>query len=108
MSNEEGFTFYFQGTRPESIQSLTLKMMQRAKENNYFVDAREFKTKAQYTFDSMLFNENSLFIVSTYIESIRPLLGPCTEDDYLLVNTNGKQYKIGMILSFTFGYLYND
>ena len=68
-------------------------MIKRAKENNYYVDAREFKTTQQYSYDTFLFTKDTLFVVNTYIENIRPLLGPCDDDDFLLVTTTGTRYE---------------
>ena len=79
-------------TRPASFQFLTLSMVKRAWENDYFVDQTEFKTSDQYMFDSLKFTEESLKVLQIYIDLIRPLCNPVENCDYVIITTAGTQY----------------
>lgn len=77
-------------TRPMSLQYLTLQMIDLALENGGFVDQSQFKTNDQYGFDSLKFTNDTLDVVKTYIDRIRPLCQP--KCDFVLLTTNGTQY----------------
>jgi len=53
------------------------------------IDLTTFKTQSRYGFDSLLFSEEVLTTINSYISFIRPRLNPSCE--YLLVNRNGIQ-----------------
>ena len=87
-------------TRPMSIRFLTTQMIQNAPKNDYFVHQSMFKTAGQFAFDSLKFNEDTLHVLNTYIETIRPLCKPKEECDYVILTTNGTQYTaIGTAMS---------
>ena len=77
-------------TRPMSLQYLTVDMMALATKNGGFVDQTQFKTTDQYGFDSLIFSEDALQVVNTYIERIRPLCKPKCE--YVILTTAGTRY----------------
>ena len=78
-------------SRPMTFQYLTLDMINQAKENNGFVDQRQFKTAERYLFDTLIMTPDVLGILDLYIKYARPLFNPAT--DYLLVSTAGTQYQ---------------
>ena len=87
-------------TRPMSIQFLTTDMISLAHDNGGFVDATQFKTSKEYTFDSMKFSESSLVIMDKYITYVRPLCNPKPDCNYVLLTTKGTQYSaIGSAMS---------
>ena len=65
-------------------------MINLAKENGGFVDQTQFKTTDQYGFDSLIFSEDALDVVNTYIKRIRPLCKPKCE--FVILTTAGTQY----------------
>ena len=77
-------------TRPMSLQYLTVDMITLANKNGGFVDQTQFKTNDQYGFDSLVFSEDALDVVNTYIKVIRPLCKPKCE--YVILTTAGTQY----------------
>ena len=77
-------------TRPMSLQYLTVDMITLATKNGGFVDQTQFKTTDQYGFDSLIFSEDALDVVNTYIKRIRPLCKPKCE--YVILTTAGTQY----------------
>ena len=77
-------------TRPMSLQYLTVDMITLANKNGGFVDQTQFKTTDQYGFDSLMFSEDALDVVNTYIKVIRPLCKPKCE--YVILTTAGTQY----------------
>ena len=79
-------------TRPKSFAYLTLAMMKYASENSGFVDQTQFKTSAEYIYDSLKFSDSSLIVVNSYIKYIRPLCKPSPDCDYVLLSTKGTQY----------------
>ena len=85
-------------TRPMSYQYLTIQMLESAKRNGGFIDQTAFKTEDTYGFDTLIMTEDVLDILDTYVQVIRPLL--CPSCDYLILTTNGTQYKaFGMAMS---------
>ena len=85
-------------TRPMSYQYLTIQMLESAKRNGGFIDQTAFKTENTYGFDTLIMTEDVLDILDTYVQVIRPLL--CPSCDYLILTTNGTQYKaFGMAMS---------
>ena len=85
-------------TRPMSYQYLTIQMLESAKRNGGFINQTAFKTEDTYGFDTLIMTEDVLDILATYIQVIRPLL--CPSCDYLILTTNGTQYKaFGMAMS---------
>ena len=74
-----------------TFQYLTLEMINNAKENNGFIDQRQFKTAEKYLFDTLILTADILGILDLYINYARPLLYPTT--DYLLVSAAGSQYQ---------------
>ena len=66
----------------------------RKNKNGGFIDQKEFKTAATYTFDTLIINEDVIKVLDCYVYHVRPLLNPLC--NYLLVSTVGKQY-----ISFT-------
>ena len=78
-------------SRPMTFQYLTLSMIEKAKTNEGFIDQREFKTAGTYLFDTLILTEDIFTILEAYIDFVRPLTNPTC--DYLLVSTNGTQYK---------------
>ena len=87
-------------TRPKSFQELTLAMIKYAGENSGFVDQTQFKTSAEYIYDSLKFTDAALIVVNSYIKHIRPLCKPSPDCDYVLVSTKGTQYtSLGSALS---------
>ncbi|KAK3740644.1 hypothetical protein QZH41_000144 [Actinostola sp. cb2023] len=77
-------------SRPMTYQYLTMEMIENAKSNDGYVDQKQFKTAGKYGFDSLLFTESDIKVISGYIQHVRIRLEP--KCDYLLVNRNGKQY----------------
>ena len=75
-------------SRPMTFQRLTVAMMEKARDDNGFVDQKEFKTAEQYLFDTLIFTTDAQDLVSMYIRFCRPLLHP--KCDNVLVNNNGK------------------
>jgi hypothetical protein len=78
-------------SRPMTFQFLTLPMIERARQNNGFIDQTEFKTAEKYLFDTLVVTEEVFIIVDAYIDYVRPLFNPTC--DYLLVSNTGSQYK---------------
>ena len=70
-----------------TFQRLTVDMIKKAKDDNGYIDQKEFKTADTYMFDTLIFSADALTLISLYIQHIRPLLHPTC--DYLLINTNG-------------------
>ena len=75
-------------SRPMTFQKLTLDMMKKAKEDNGYVDQRDFKTATSFFFDTLIFTEDALDLIYMYINHCRDLLHP--KCDYVLVNNSGK------------------
>ena len=78
-------------SRPMTYQFLTIAMIEKAKFNDGIVDQTEFKTSAQYVFDTLIITTDVMSILDLYIDYIRPRLYPKCE--YLLISTNGTQYQ---------------
>ena len=74
-------------SRPMTFQRLTIQMIEKAKDDNGYIDQKEFKTADTYMFDTLIFSADALTLVSLYAQHLRPLLNP--KCDYLLINTNG-------------------
>ena len=77
-------------TRPMTYKFLTLDMVDRARREGGYVDTSLFKTESTYTFDTLILSEDTLAVLTAYIQDIRPLAHPTCE--YVLVNTAGKQF----------------
>ena len=77
-------------SRPMSFRFITLDMIKNARENGGYIDATKFKTSVQYMFDTLVFTNDTLDILQSYIDTVRPLTKP--KCDYLLVSTAGTQY----------------
>ena len=96
-------TFLFlrvKATRPMSIQFLTLQMIQLAHNNGGFIDATQFKTSKEYTFDSLKFTESALVVLDKYIDYVRPMCNPESGCNYVLVSSKGTQFSaIGSAMS---------
>jgi len=75
-------------TRPMTFQFLTVQMIHSINKEG-LIDLTTFKTQSRYGFDSLLFSEEVLTTINSYISFIRPRLNPSCE--YLLVNRNGIQ-----------------
>ena len=87
-------------TRPMSIQFLTTDMIDLAHKNGGFVDATQFKTSKEFTFDSLKFSEASLIVMDKYINYVRPFCHPNPDCNYVLLTTKGTQYSaIGSAMS---------
>ena len=78
-------------TRPMSYKFLTLDMFSVAKENGGYVNQTMFKTADKYLFDTLIFTPTIINVIQSYIDYIRPRCNP--ECEYVIVNTNGKQYN---------------
>ena len=78
-------------TRPSTYKFLTLDMLDAAKINGGYIDSTAFKTVGTYSFDTLILSEDVLAILDTYVKFVRPLCHPSC--NYVLVTTNGKQYK---------------
>ena len=63
-------------SRPMTFQFLTLPMIERARQNNGFIDQTEFKTAEKYLFDTLVFTEEVFIILDAYIDYVRPLFNP--------------------------------
>ncbi len=84
-------------TRSMSIQFLTLDMMKEAHRSG-FVDQTQFKTAENFIFDSLKFSKDSLVVIDSYIQHVRPLCNP--KCDFVLVTSKGHQYTaIGTAMS---------
>ncbi len=80
-------------TRPQTVQNLTLDMINKAHNNGGFVDATQFKTSKEYIYDSLKFTESSLVILDQYIEHVRPLCNPSKDCEYVLLSSRGTQFQ---------------
>lgn len=78
-------------SRPMTYQYLTVSMVQKAKENDGFIEQTEFKTAAKYIFDTLIITDDVMYGLDQYIDNIRPLLNP--RCDFLLLSTNGTQFQ---------------
>lgn len=78
-------------SRPMSFRFITLELVKNAKENGGYIDATKFKTSQQYMFDTLVFTADTLDILQSYIDVVRPLLKP--KCDYVLVSAAGTQYS---------------
>ena len=56
---------------------------------NGIINQTIFKTNEKYGFDSLIFSNDVLTLIKSYINIIRPRLNPCC--DYVLICRNGKQ-----------------
>lgn len=75
-------------SRPMTYQFLTVPMITSAYKDG-MIDQTHFKTNEKYCFDSLLFEKETLDLISSYIDFVRPKLKPSCQ--YLLVCRNGKQ-----------------
>ena len=75
-------------SRPMTFQKLTLEMMEKAKEDNGYVDQREFKTASSFFYDTLIFTKDSMNLIDMYVNYCRDLLHP--KCDYVLINNSGK------------------
>ena len=81
-----------------SYQYLTMKMVNKAKTNDGFVDQKMFKTAGKYGFDCLYLTETSMQVLDGSINHIRPLLRPTC--DFVLATRNGGQnVKVGGLMS---------
>ena len=78
-------------SRPMTYQYLTLSMVDKAKSNGGFVDQTEFKTAANYLFDTVIMSDEVLNILDMYITVIRPNMSPTCE--YVIISNTGNQYN---------------
>lgn len=78
-------------TRPMTFQFLTIEMIEKAKQNNGFIDQTEFKTASKYLFDTLIFTNDVLDVIDLYIRYVRPRLAPSC--NYLLVSATGTQFQ---------------
>ena len=78
-------------SRPMTYQYLTVTMVEKAKQNDGFIDQTEFKTSTKYLFDTLIITEDVMEILDMYVKHIRPQLNPTC--DYFLVSTNGTQFQ---------------
>ena len=86
------------GSRPMTYQYLTVDMVRAAQENGGFIDQKKFKTASKYGFDSLILTDESMQVLDSYINFVRPLLKPQCE--FVLVTRNGGQHsKLGDIMS---------
>ena len=86
------------GSCPMSYQYLTMKMVNKAKTNDGFVDQKMFKTAGKYGFDCLYLTETSMQVLDGSINHIRPLLRPTC--DFVLATRNGGQnVKVGGLMS---------
>ena len=79
------------GTRPMTYQYLTTEMIQSLKGKEGIIDSTMFKTAQTYAFDSLVFNDSAINVISNYQLYIRPQLNP--QCNFLLVSRNGTQLK---------------
>ena len=75
-------------SRRMTYQFLTVQMVESTGENG-IINQTIFKTKEKYGFDSVIFSNNVLTLIKSYINFIRPRLNPCC--DYVWICRNGKQ-----------------
>ena len=88
-------------TRPQSIQFLSTDMIKNAHTTG-FVDQTQFKTSNEYIFDSLTFTPDSLVVIDSYINHIRPLCSPKSDCEYVLVSSKGTQLQnVGECMSLT-------
>ncbi|CAH3149334.1 unnamed protein product [Porites evermanni] len=75
-----------------------MKMVNKAKTNDGFVDQKMFKTAGKYGFDCLYLTETSMQVLDGSINHIRPLLRPTC--DFVLATRNGGQnVKVGGLMS---------
>ena len=87
-------------TRSQSLEYLTLDMIEKAHSNGGFIDATQFKTAKEYIYDSLHFTESSLVVLDQYIKYVRPLCNPPKDCPYVLLSSRGTQCKsIGLGMS---------
>ena len=77
------------GSRPMSYRFITVPMINTLKEGGGIIDQTDFKTNETYSFDSLVFKKETLELIKTYIDFVRPKLKPKCQ--YLLVCRNGNQ-----------------
>ena len=88
-------------TRPQSIAYLSIDMIKKAHITG-FVDQTQFKTSNEYIFDSLTFTPDSLVVIDSYINHIRPLCAPKSDCEYVLVSSKGTQLQnVGESMSLT-------
>ena len=75
-------------SRPMTYQFLTVQMIESIGDNG-IINQTIFKTNEKYGFDSLIFSNDVLTLIKSYINIIRPRLNPCC--DYVLICRNGKQ-----------------
>ena len=78
-------------SRPMTFQYLTIEMIEKAKENEGFIDQTEFKTATTYLFDTLILTQDVIDIIDLYVLNVRPRLA--ANCDFLLVNLNGSQFQ---------------
>ena len=74
-----------------TFQFLTLAMIEKARNNNGFIDQTESKTKTKYLFDTLILSEDVFVVLDSYIDFVRPMLNPSC--NYFLVSLASKQYQ---------------
>lgn len=74
-------------SRPMTFQRLTVPMIEKAKKDNGYIDQKDFKTSETYLYDTLIFSNDALELVSLYINHCRGLMDP--KCDFVLVNNNG-------------------
>ena len=57
---------HVKGTWPMTYQYLTVEMFYKAKSSNGFIDQKKCKTVANYLFDSLLFDQESMDLIDDY------------------------------------------
>ena len=76
------------GTRPMTYQYLTVDMILSIGEDG-FVDQTQFKTAETYGYDTLMFSNDVLIFLKSYIKELRPLRSP--KCPFVLVTRNGTQ-----------------
>ena len=82
------FFLMVKATRPMTFQYLTTEMVKNIDKNG-MNDQTVFKTSEKYGFDTIIFSQQVLDIVTGYTSCIRPRLNPVCK--YVLVTRNGSQ-----------------
>ena len=77
------------GTRPMTYRFITVPMINSLGENGGTIDQTEFKTNETYAFDSLIIKKDTLTLIKSYLNVVRPKLKPSCQ--YLLVCRNGNQ-----------------
>ena len=78
-------------SRPMTYKYLTVTMIRSVDIKGGVIDQTIFKTNEKYGFDSLMFKEEILTIINSYIDHVRIRLNPVC--DYLLVCRSGKRLR---------------